>query len=354
MANGPNLFTNSFGGGLEVGQRLADMVQERRNRSRLQQIADMLSEGDFNAAGADLVAMGQVAPGIRTLNIPHARQAQADQSAFRREQFESDADFRERQFAERQRQNRESNALAAERINAARARTDLDLQGGFTKPQQGIDEEGNPIFFQTNDRNEIRIVDGITPNNPIKTINTGTETIVIDSRTGQEIARTKNDVSGKAEQTAVGKARGEAKAALPAAQNNANLVLKMISDLEAHPGLDDSFGLIQGRLPSELANPRNAQNVENFRVLQRQLGGQVFLQAFERLKGAGQITEIEGQKATDALLAMQRTQDAQQFRNLLKDFRENVQRGMRLARERAGANNEWQDLGNGVRIREKR
>ena len=32
-----------------------------------------------------------------------------------------------------------------------------------------------------------------------------------------------------------------------------------------------------------------------------QIGGQAFLQAFESLKGGGQITEIEGTKATTAL-----------------------------------------------------
>lgn len=55
-----------------------------------------------------------------------------------------------------------------------------------------------------------------------------------------------------------------------------------------------------------------------------QLEGQAFLQAFESLKGAGQITEIEGQKATQAIGRLDSSQKPADYREALQDLRENL------------------------------
>jgi hypothetical protein len=62
---------------------------------------------------------------------------------------------------------------------------------------------------------------------------------------------------------------------------------------------------------------------EAFRVGTRmdQLEGQAFLQAFEALKGAGQITEIEGQKATMAVGRLNRGMSEQDYRAALLELR---------------------------------
>lgn len=52
-----------------------------------------------------------------------------------------------------------------------------------------------------------------------------------------------------------------------------------------------------------------------------QLEGQSFLQAFESLKGGGQITEIEGQKATQAIARLSRDQSVDDFRAALEELR---------------------------------
>lgn len=53
-----------------------------------------------------------------------------------------------------------------------------------------------------------------------------------------------------------------------------------------------------------------------------QLKGQAFLQAFESLKGAGQITEVEGQKATQAIGRLDTAQSAEDYAQALRELRE--------------------------------
>lgn len=53
-----------------------------------------------------------------------------------------------------------------------------------------------------------------------------------------------------------------------------------------------------------------------------QLDGQAFLQAFESLKGGGQITEIEGQKATAAIARLDSYQSVDDYRDALNELRD--------------------------------
>lgn len=59
-----------------------------------------------------------------------------------------------------------------------------------------------------------------------------------------------------------------------------------------------------------------------------QLEGQAFLQAFESLKGGGQITEIEGRKATQAIGRLDTAQSAEDYRAALTELRDTLQLGM--------------------------
>jgi hypothetical protein len=67
-----------------------------------------------------------------------------------------------------------------------------------------------------------------------------------------------------------------------------------------------------------------------------QIKGKTFLQAFESLKGAGQITEKEGEKATSALNRMNTAQSEVEFIKAAREFEENLNRGMELAKKKAG------------------
>ena len=63
-----------------------------------------------------------------------------------------------------------------------------------------------------------------------------------------------------------------------------------------------------------------------------QLDGQAFLQAFESLKGGGQITEIEGQKATQAIARLDSAQRPEDYRQALEELKGILQIGMERKR----------------------
>lgn len=94
--------------------------------------------------------------------------------------------------------------------------------------------------------------------------------------------------------------------------------IAVIDKALAHPGRTTATGL------SGSIDPRNyvpGTSATDFRVVLDQIGGTAFLQAFESLKGGGQITEIEGKKATDAIARLSRAQSDTEFVTSLNDLR---------------------------------
>jgi hypothetical protein len=77
-------------------------------------------------------------------------------------------------------------------------------------------------------------------------------------------------------------------------------------------------------------------DVSNFRIALDQIKDKTFLQAFESLKGAGQITEREGEKATSALNRMNTAQSEVEFIKAAREFEQNVRSGMDMAKKKAG------------------
>jgi len=62
-----------------------------------------------------------------------------------------------------------------------------------------------------------------------------------------------------------------------------------------------------------------------------------FLEAFESLKGGGHITEIEGQKATDAMSRLGQTgQKESEYRIAAQELKDVLLKGVERARMRAG------------------
>lgn len=95
--------------------------------------------------------------------------------------------------------------------------------------------------------------------------------------------------------------------------------ISVIDKALTHPGRSTATGL------SGTVDPRNfvpGTDATDFRVVLDQIGGTAFLQAFESLKGGGQITEVEGKKATDAMARLSRAQSDAEFERSLLDLRE--------------------------------
>jgi len=136
----------------------------------------------------------------------------------------------------------------------------------------------------------------------------------------------------KARGKASGEATGKAGVDLPRVTDQAEETLRLTEELLGHPGLQQAVGasslLGVQKIPGTAAR--------DFQIRLDQLRGKQFLEAFQSLKGAGQITEVEGQKATEAIARMDSSGSEEEFRRAVRDFQDIVKRGLSRVRNLAG------------------
>lgn len=125
----------------------------------------------------------------------------------------------------------------------------------------------------------------------------------------------------------------EATSNLPKVQANADNVRSMVQGVLDHPGFSSTVGFTT--LPGARFVPGTKE--ADFMSRMDQLKGSAFLQAFETLKGGGQITEVEGKKATDAVNRMSISTSENEFRQAAQDFLSVVDRAEQNAKRAAGA-----------------
>ncbi len=100
---------------------------------------------------------------------------------------------------------------------------------------------------------------------------------------------------------------------------------------DAHPGFGQAVGL---GVPGLKYIP--GTDTADFNKRLDQLKGGAFLEAFQTLKGGGQITEVEGKKATAAITRMDTAQSEDEFVKAATEFRGILSRGLEKAKA-AGA-----------------
>ena len=161
-------------------------------------------------------------------------------------------------------------------------------------------------------------------------IDLGTEWGVVSKVTGQIVGKYPKDIQGREAAEKRGQAQGEAQAGLPTAAANAERMLRQINEVQSHPAREMGTGAVMGRVPA--VGGQQADFVERV----DQLKGQAFLQAFQTLKGAGAITEVEGAKATTAIARLSRIKDKTELDSALNDLKEVIETGMKVARQKAG------------------
>ena len=111
---------------------------------------------------------------------------------------------------------------------------------------------------------------------------------------------------------------------------------KWVAGAEPHGGFEQYVGIGVPYLSN-----LHGTDTAGFRTLYDSLKGQAFLEAFARIKGAGAITEVEGAKATQALLKLNNAQSEKEFIKYAREFQENAQKGMALAKEKAGVSQNY-------------
>lgn len=153
-----------------------------------------------------------------------------------------------------------------------------------------------------------------------------------------EIAGAKGAISAaESAGRTTGTKTAEAQIDLPKIESNAKYMKTLVNGLISHPALAMSTGVF-GVVP---AVPGTQQ--ADFVTRLDQIKGKQFMQAYETLKGGGQITEIEGQKATDALSRMKRATRPEDFVSASKEFISEVDRLTEIAKQRAGRKPPEQD-----------
>lgn len=169
---------------------------------------------------------------------------------------------------------------------------------------------------------------------PVQQLNTGTGFTGVD-RFGNQIGGvTPIDNFGAAQDTAMGQVIGKDAAQrildLPRTLATSDNMIASIDGILNDPALDVSTGWLSWM--------QGVPGTDQYRFGQRalQLQGQAFLQAFESLKGGGQITEIEGAKAEQAVGRLSTAQSADDYRAALNELKSVLE--IAKQRARAGVN----------------
>ena len=105
-------------------------------------------------------------------------------------------------------------------------------------------------------------------------------------------------------------------------------MLMQIDNLLGDAALDQALG-IEGIFRKPLADLGLDPDTKRVRTKVEQLQGGVFLQAFNSLKGGGQITELEGKKAEQAMARLNTVQDPVAFREAVNELRIITENGIR-------------------------
>ena len=162
-------------------------------------------------------------------------------------------------------------------------------------------------------------------NNTVKYYNNGVEIqdpVEIQKAIAAEKAFDNEQAGAKKRAEAEGKGEGtqivDQRAAIQGVSNMFNSSKALIAKLYNHPGMAAATGSISGLKPITSFNQGNP--AKEFITLHNQLAGKIFLAAFAGLKGGGRITEIEGQKATEALSNVNRQLDPPAYRGALEQY----------------------------------
>lgn len=136
----------------------------------------------------------------------------------------------------------------------------------------------------------------------------------------------------KEEAEVLGKDIGTIRANQGKNEATSDYLLTKIDELVTHPGFEVSVGATVQPGFQYIPGTDKSDWYSRF----KEVKGQAFLQAFETLKGGGQITEAEGRAATEALQRMDTSQSEKEFRAAATDFSNIVKRSVDRNRQKLG------------------
>jgi hypothetical protein len=213
---------------------------------------------------------------------------------------------------------------------------DAETWGVTPQPYEVTDDKGNKVIkigVLSNRGNfkEVALPEGAAAAFPVTQLNTGTGFTEANKFGGTTGVVTPIDNVGKARDEKIGTIVGDNIANAPKAVATADRTLQSIDSILNDPALPQAVG-IGGILPA-IPGTNQAGVVAKI----DQLKGQAFLEAFASLKGGGQITEVEGKKATDAIARLNRAQNLEDFTAALNELRDVVAAAKTRAQQQAGS-----------------
>lgn len=143
------------------------------------------------------------------------------------------------------------------------------------------------------------------------------------------------------------KTQAQAQADLPQVVQQGEQTIKLVDDMLNHPGFNISVG---AKSPvGKVASFIPGTDAASFDIASKQMLGKQFLQAFESLKGGGQITQIEGEKATQAMSRMNTSNSQEEYTKAAREFQDIIRSGINRAKQKAGVQGNsfadgWGDL----------
>lgn len=133
--------------------------------------------------------------------------------------------------------------------------------------------------------------------------------------------------------------QAQAKSELPEITAKANYTKNLVDSIVNHPAMGNVIGApesVSGAAYKVFGSAIPGTQEADFAARLEQLGGRQFLEAFESLKGGGQITEVEGKKATAAMSRLLQTgQPEETYREAAKELQNVLDLGVVRAQRAA-------------------
>ena len=191
-----------------------------------------------------------------------------------------------------------------------------DSEFGGIEMEFLTDSAGNPVI-----KNDINMID--MGGGGVGAFNVNDPNAEINEVVSREDATSANASSAGAQvvSTALAEDAVGAVINLESTQANARTMSDLFSRIRNHRGREAVLDSNLGTLNPMLRIPNSAEL--DFNSILKELQGDVFMTAYKGLKGGGQITEIEGEKAEQAIQNMTLNQSKEQFMESL-DILENI------------------------------
>lgn len=147
----------------------------------------------------------------------------------------------------------------------------------------------------------------------------------LEFKEAEEVAKETGQVKGKSKATA--------QIDLPGIRGEAENLKRIVRSAIAHPGFSSVVGMPSlGKATRYVGGTDEA----GFDSIHKQIIGKAFLQVYKDLKGGGQITEIEGEKATAALQRLSTKLSEEEYIVAVEEFIYEIDRLTELAEKKAG------------------